>query len=70
MKRRMPVASLLARTRSASNSLSLAMPLLAIADAARVATTARRQRRAIGQSVLAITASSSTPPLGPLALLP
>ena len=49
---------------------SLVTPLLAIADAARFATATRLRRRAVGQSVSTITTSSSTPPLGPLALLP
>ena len=70
VERRTPAASLLARSRSASHSLSLATPLLAIADAARFATATRLRRRAVGQSISTITTSSSTQPLGPLALLP
>ena len=59
-----------ARALPPTRLLSLAKPLLAIADAARFATATRLQRRAVGQSVSTITASSSTPPPGPLALLP
>ena len=57
-----------ARALPPTRLLSLAKPLLAITDAASFATAARFRRRTFGQSISAITASSSTPPPGPLAL--
>ena len=59
-----------ARALPPTRLLSLAKPLLAIADSTSFATAARFRRYTFGQSISAITASSSTPPPGPLALLP
>ena len=50
-------------------SPALAKPLLPIADAARFATIAHHRHRAVGQSISVVTASSSTPPPRPVALL-
>ena len=57
-----------ARALPPTRLLSLAKPLLAIADAASFATTACLRCHAFGQSISAITVSYSTSPPGPLAL--